>query len=166
MVRKYFTLLLALGLLLPTVFVFAKGEFDYLTIKGPGIIGTINVTDPALTQDFFAFADFTKGEIPAPTDPGQGYQVLRVYVEVVDSKPKEQAFDLLHYYPYSGYVYYDGVAEGSSEYVGKWYVANPAAETPFRSVLFQNGLLAWVPFGILVIILAGFLIAYYRKPKE
>ncbi|MBI2332918.1 MAG: hypothetical protein HYU84_12300 [Chloroflexi bacterium] len=164
MIRKYFVLLLALGILVPTMFVFAKGEFDYIAIKGPGITGEIDVTDPALTQDFFAFADFTKGEIAAPADAGQGYQIVRVYVEFTDSKPKDLPFDQLHYYPYTGYVYYDGLVDGSSEYDGKWYAANPSAEKPFRSVLVQRALLAWIPFGVLVIILAGFFIAYQRKP--
>lgn len=165
MMRKIFALLLALGILIPTALVFAKGEFDYITIKGPGITGEINVTNPELTQDFFAFADFAQGEVPAPVDPGQGYQVVRVYVEFTDSKPKDLPFDQLHYYPYTGYVYYDGLVGGSSEYDGKWYAANPAAEKPFRNVLVQRALLAWIPFGVLVVALIGFFIAYNRKPK-
>ena len=162
--KKIFALILALMVLVPTVAV-AKGEFDYITVKGPGIVGEIDVTNPALTQDLFAFADFTQGEIPTPVDPGQGYQIVRVYVEFTDSKPKDLPFDQLHYYPYTGYVYYDGVVEGSSEYDGKWYAANPAAEAPIRSVLFQRALLAWIPLGVLVIGLIWFFVAYYRKPK-
>lgn len=150
-------------MLLPTAFVFAKGEFDYIAIKGPGITGEINVTNPALTQDFFAFADFSQGEVPVPADPGQGYQVVRVYVEFTDSKPQDLPFDQLHYYPYTGYVYYDGLAEGSSEYDGKWYVANPAAEAPFRNVLTQRALLTWIPFGVLVVALIVFFVVYNRK---
>ena len=162
--KKIFALLLALMVLVPTA-AFAKGEFDYITVKGPGIVGEIDVTNPALTQDFFAFADFTQGEIPAPIDPGQGYQIVRVYVEFTDGKPKDLPFDQLHYYPYTGYVYYDGVVEGSSEYDGKWYAANPTAEAPIRNVLFQRALLAWIPFGVLVVALLGFFVAYNRKPK-
>ena len=71
-----------------------------------------------------------------------------------------------HYYPYAGYVYYDGLVEGSSEYDGNWYAANPSAEAPFRNVLIQRALLAWIPFGVLIIILVGFAVAYYRKPKN
>lgn len=161
-------LFLLLVLFIPTSVVLAKGGFAYITITGPGIIGEINVTNPALTQDFSAFADFSKGEIPAPADPGQGYQVVRVYVETVDGKPTDYPFDQLHYYPYAGtgYVYYDGIVEGSSEYDGKWYAANPAAEKPFRNALTQRALLAWVPFAVLLVILAGFFIAYNMKPKK
>ena len=161
-------LFLLLVLIVPLSVVFAQGDFTYVTIKGPGVTGEINVTNPALTHDFLAFADFSKGAIPAPADPGQGYQVVRVYVKTVDGKPTDYPFDQLHYYPYvgAGYVYYDGVVEGSSEYDGKWYAANPAAEEPFRSALTQRALLAWIPFAILLVILIGVFIAYNTKPKK
>ena len=166
MFRKIFAFLFALGILLPTMGVVAKGEFDYIAIKGPGIVGEIDVTNPALTGDFFAFADFTQGEVPAPFDPGQGYQVVRVYVEFTDSKPKDLPFDELHYYPYTGYVYYDGLVDGESEYDGKWYLANPSAEAPFRNALFQRALLAWIPLGVVVAAVIWFVVAYNRKPTE
>jgi hypothetical protein len=165
MLKKFKALLFILMILLPASLALAKGEFDYITIKGPGIIGEIDVTNPAMTQDYFAFADFSQGEIPAPANPGQGYQIVRVYVVFTDAKPKDVPFDVLQYYPYTGFVYYDGLVEGSSEYNGKWYAANPAAEAPFRNVLFQRALLAWIPFGALVVILVWFLIAYNKKPK-
>ncbi|MEW6406590.1 MAG: hypothetical protein AB1649_32815, partial [Chloroflexota bacterium] len=121
------------------------------------------VTSPVLTEDFFFFADFSKGSIEAPADPGQGYQVVRVYV--VDNK--DQPFDQLHYYPYTGYVFYDGLAGGgSSEYDGKWYAASPAAEEPFRSVLAERARLTWIPFAVLVVILAGFFFAYRKRPAK
>lgn len=159
--KKIASLLLAL-FLLPSAFAFAKGEFDYIIIKGPGITGEINVTNPALTADFFAFADFSKGAINEPIDPGEGYQVVRVYV--VDNKA--QAFDQLHYYPYTGYVYYDGLAEGSSEYDGKWFAADVDANEPFRSALNQRARLSWVTLGVLTALIIVFAIAYYRKPKS
>jgi len=153
---------LALYLLVPSVIVLAKGEFDYITIKGPGITGEINVTNPALSQDFFAFADFSHGEIDPPADPGQGYEVVRVYVV----NNKDQPFDQLHYYPYTGYVYYDGLVDGSSEYDRKWYMANPSAEEPFRAVLAERARLTWIPFAVLVVVLVGFFIAYRAKPAR
>lgn len=158
--------LVALCLFVPSAIVLAQGNFDYLTVKGPGITGEINVTNPALTSDFFAFADFTRGEVPPPADPGQGYEIVRVYVETVDEKPTARPFDQLHYYPYTGYVFYDGLAEGASEYDGKWYAANPSANEPFRAVLAERARLNWIPLAILVVMLAVFFIAYYRKPKK
>jgi len=158
--KKNFRLLLLIGLIFPVFGVLAKGDFDYLLVKGPGISGEIDITDPALTGDFFAFADFTQGDIAAPADPGQGYEVIRIYI--VDSK--EQAFDQLHYYPYSGYVYYDGIVNGSSEYDGKWYQANPSADAPFRSALAKSARLTWITFGVFLVILGGFYMAYRSKP--
>jgi hypothetical protein len=161
---KPLTGLLALASILFFNIALAKGGFDYIAIKGPGIIGEIDVTQAALTADYFAFADFSQGEIPPPANPGQGYQIVRIYVEFEDSKPSDLPFDELHYYPYTGYVFYDGLVEGSSEYDGKWYAADPAAEAPFRGVLYQRALLAWIPFAVLVVIVVWFALAYYRKP--
>lgn len=163
--RRLLLFLIVFSIVIPTSLVIAQGNFTYLTIKGPGITGEINITDPALTGDFFAFADFTQGEVPAPADPGQGYQVVRVYVETVDGKPTDRPFDQLHYYPYTGYVFYDGLVNGSSEYDGKWYAANPSANEPFRAALAERARLNWIPFAVLVLIVGGFFIAYNRKPK-
>jgi len=160
--KKYIFLILAFCLLIPAALVLANGGFDYITIKGPGVTGELNVTNPALTSDFFAFADFSKGAIDPPVDPGEGYQIVRMYV--VDTKP--QPFDQLHYYPYTGYVYYDGIADGSSEYIGKWYMANPSANEPFRAALAERARLTWIPFAVLVVTLAGFFIAYRSKPQK
>lgn len=155
-------LFLLLVLMIPTSVVFAKGNFDYIIIKGLGITGDMTVTDPVFTGDFFAFADFSKGAVPPPANPGEGYQILRIYV--VDMK--DRPFDLFHYYPDSGYVYYDGVADGSSEYDKQWFVANPMIDKPFRALLSQNDRLTWYPFIALVLILAGIYLVYSRKQKE
>ncbi|MDP1545827.1 MAG: hypothetical protein Q8L87_07380 [Anaerolineales bacterium] len=163
MFKKYFSFLFVAGLLIPATAALAKGNFDYVTVKGPGITGEINITNPALTEDFFAFADFSQGEAPAPADPGEGYQVIRVYVETVDNKPTDQVFDQLHYYPYTGYVFYDGIVNGESEYDGKWYAANPAADAPFRAVLAERARLNWIPMAVVVLLMTGFFIAYLKK---
>lgn len=158
--KKQLALVLTLVLLFVPTVVLAKGSFDYIEVKGPGITGDIVITNPELTEDFFAFADFSAGSVPAPADAGQGYEVIRVYL--VDEK--DQPFDVLHYYPYTGYVYYDGIVNGESEYDGKWYVANPAADAPFRSALAERARLTWIPFAALVVILVAFFVAYRSKP--
>lgn len=160
--KKRLVLALALVLLLIPSIVLAKGSFDYVEVKGPGITGNIVITNPTLTEDFFAFADFSAGSIPAPSDAGQGYEIIRVYLV----NEKDQPFDVLHYYPYTGYVYYDGIVNGESEYDGKWYAANPAADEPFRAALAERARLTWIPFAALIVILVVFFIAYRGKPAS
>jgi len=160
--KKHILLILALCLFVPTTLAFAKGDFDYITVDGPGLTDKLNITNPLLTHDFFVFADFSKGAIAPPVDPGEGYEIVRVYI--VDTKA--HPFDQLYYYPYTGYVFYYGLAEGSSEYDGQWYIANPSANDPFRASLAERARLDWIPLGVLFLILAGFFIAYRTKPKR
>lgn len=160
--KKTVWLIITFILFIPASLVFAKGDFTYLTVKGPGITGELTITAPELTGDFFAFADFSKGAVEAPADPGEGYQIVRIYVV----ENKEQAFDSLYYYPYTGFVYYTGVADGSSEYDKQWYVANPAAGEPFRAALAQRAQLTWIPLAALLVLMAAFFIAYNRRGKS
>jgi hypothetical protein len=55
---------------------------------------------------------------------------------------------------------------GSSEYDGKWYTANPTANDPFRAALAQRAMLTWIPFAVLTVILVWFFVAYKKKPKS
>jgi len=126
----------ALGLallltLITSVTAFAKGGFSFITITGSNLKEALRVDDPALTTDFFAFADFYQDKTEAPADPGAGYEIIRYYVD----GGREFAFDHLHYYPDSGYVYYDGIVDGLSEYDDKWYTAKPEIKTVFDSAL-------------------------------
>ena len=168
LVNKSIAVLLVLAVCIPVTAVFAKGNFDYITVKGPGLQGELNLTNPELTTDFFVFADFSQGAIDAPANPGEGYEITRVFVVTENNKPTPTAFDQLYYYPYedNGYVYYVGLASGSSEYDGKWYVANPAADAPFRAALAERARINWIPFAVLVVILGAFAFAYYKKPKQ
>ncbi len=160
--KKIYFLLLILALLIPGTAALANGEFDYIVIKGPGITGDINVSNPMLTQDIFTFADFSKGDVNPPADPGAGYQIVRMHADGSKGIP----YDQLHYYPYSGFVYYDGIVNGYSEYGGKWYTANPDIEEPFRAILAEDARLTWIPFAVLAVLLIVFFVAYQRKPKR
>ena len=127
---------IALGLALLTFLIasttaFAKGGFSFITIMGPNLQEEIRSDDPALTEGFFAFADFSQDKTEAPANPGLGYEITRYYV---DGK-REIAFDRLHYYPETGFVYYDGIVNGSSEYDGEWYTAKPEIKTAFESTI-------------------------------
>ena len=122
----------ALSLILMTsITVFAKGGFSFIAIAGPDLDEEVRSTDPALTTDFFAFADYYQDKTEVPANPGTGYEITRYYID----GSREIAFDRLHYYPDSGFVYYDGIVNGSSEYDGEWYTAKPEIKTVFESAL-------------------------------
>jgi hypothetical protein len=123
--------LVFLLILMTSITAFAKGGFSFITITGPNLQEEVRVTNLALTEDFFAFADFFRDRTKAPTDPGTGYEITRYYI---DGK-REIAFDHLHYYPDTGFVYYDGIVNGSSEYDGDWYTAKPEIKVAFEKVL-------------------------------
>lgn len=129
-IRVVLGLALLLMLAIPLT-AFAKGGFTFISIAGPGLKEAIRVTDLALTEDFFTFANFYEDRIEAPAHPGEGYEITRYYV---DGK-REIIFDRLHYYPETGFVYYDGIENGESEYDGEWYIANPEIKTIFEAVL-------------------------------
>ena len=119
------------AILLSSLTAFAKGSFDFITITGPGIKDHVQITDPLLTEDFFTFAKFYEDKSTAPADPGTGYEITRHYVQGVS----DVIFDRLHYYPETGYVFYDGIENGESEYDGEWYVARPEIKSVFESAL-------------------------------
>jgi len=159
-IMKRLAFLLTLIILLIPTAALAKGPFTYITIKGFGVSEDLSSTNAALL-DFFAFADFSKGSVNAPANPGDGYEITRSFV---DENNKVQDFDRLHYHPDTGYVYYDGlIGDASSEYDGKWYIANAEIEAPFRSALAANARVVWVPFAGFAILLIVFLVAYFRK---
>jgi hypothetical protein len=126
-------LALLLALLTP-ITALAKGAFSFISITGPDLKEPIRISDLALTEDFFTFADFYRDGTETPADPGIGYEITRYYV---DGK-RESAFDKLHYYPDTGFVYYDGIVNGSSEYDKKWYTARPDIKTIFESAIYSQ----------------------------
>lgn len=130
--RIRFALQIALLLsLMTSITVFAKGGFSFITITGPTLEEEVRATDEALTADFFAFADFYRDKTTAPTDTGVGYEIARSYID----GNREYVFDRLHYYPETGFVFYDGIENGESEYDGEWYVARTEIKGVFESAL-------------------------------
>jgi hypothetical protein len=113
------------------IIVSAKGGFSFITISGANLQEVLRSNDIALTEDFFAFADFYRDRVDAPVDPGVGYEITRYYLD----GGHEIAFDRLHYYPATGFVYYDGIVNGSSEYDGGWYTAQPEIKSVFESAI-------------------------------
>lgn len=129
-IRKSLGLALLLSLM-ASMTVHAKGGFSFIIVAGADLKDEVRISDPALTEDFFTFANFFEDRTGAPADPGKGYEITRFYV---DGK-REIVFDRLHYHPEAGYVFYDGIVNGSSEYDGKWYVAKAEVRSTFESAL-------------------------------
>jgi hypothetical protein len=132
----FFRIRVALGIallvaLVASITVFAKGGFSFISITGGNLKDELRVTDPDLTTDFFAFADFSQARTKAPTEPGAGYEITRYYIDGT----RETAFDRLHYFPETGFVYYDGIVNGASEYDGEWYTAKPEIRKVFEGLL-------------------------------
>ena len=117
--------------LFTSISVFAKGSFTFIRVTGRDLQDAVQLSDSTVTADYFAFADFFQALAKDPENPGAGYEITRYYVE----GNRESAFDKLHYYPDTGYVYYDGLVNGSSEYDGKWYLAKPDIKTGFETAL-------------------------------
>jgi hypothetical protein len=117
---------------------FAKGGFDFITITGPGLKEAVRVTDASLTEDFFTFANFHEDKTKAPANPGKGYEIARHYVQ----GQSDIIFDRLHYYPETGFVLYDGIENGDSEYDDEWYIADPEIKTVFAAALTTQSLSA------------------------
>jgi len=160
--KKILPFLIAITLLIIPTSALAKGPFTYLTIKGSGISEDLSVTNPIML-DFFAFANFSNGTIAAPSNPGEGYEVVRSFV---DKNKKVQNFDMLHYYPDTGYVYYDGLINGSSEYDKQWYLARPEVASDFQSVLAKNAFLTYLPSTVLILFLMVFVVIYNKRSKQ
>jgi hypothetical protein len=113
------------ALLLPAA-VGAKERFERVTIVEEGSSVAVQVTDAALL-DFFSFSEFPAQILAHPPKPTtKAYVVMR---GTVTPDGVYEAFDQLHYYPgesptQPGFVYYDGLVKGWSEYDKKWYVAS------------------------------------------
>jgi hypothetical protein len=113
----------------------AKGTFAKLVISGGHLTGDIEVTDPALLG-FMSLSDFSRAKTQEPDSVGDGYIVTRFEQ---DSTGVFIAWDKLRYYPSSngsgGYIFYEGLINGVSEYDEQWYMASPEADATMRQIL-------------------------------
>ena len=147
----FMTAVLTLGLLF--VFaqrVMAKGDFVKLAVSGGDLGSEIEVTDEVFLG-FLSFSDFPNSKVQEPSVE-EGYAIIR-YNLLEDGT--YEAWDMLHYYPQShcpgGYVYYDGLLNGSSEYDGKWYTSSPEADVAFLSLLTAHEAMVRIDIGVLLI---------------
>lgn len=113
----------------------AKGPFGRVTLSGGKIEGAIEISDPLL-MDFFSLSNFPNAGIEQPLVEGDGYLVTRYFLENDGSLT---AWDSLRFYPNitdsGGYIFYEGLVNGSSEYDGKWYLASYSGSSRLRRVI-------------------------------
>jgi len=119
-----------LGLLVaawPLTVAEAKGPFDLLVVCD-GLGTCFEVADPPLL-DFFSFADFTQPLEDDPQPKPEAASLLITRYGLDRTSGEFIPFDRLRYYGdvagSAGYVYYEGLIEGRSEYDGHWYFARP-----------------------------------------
>jgi hypothetical protein len=114
-----------------------EGPPDKVSISGPGIKGTVEITNKESLEGLGPeqFMDISK----SVTDPPQGttpYEVVR-YIKGFGASG---AFDRLHYYPGKGgspgRIYYvEAIGYGPSHIVGKWFYATPQGDTAMKKLL-------------------------------
>jgi len=145
-------------LLLSASIVGAKGEWGKVTISGNGLIREIEITDPVMLEDLAlgTFQDLALGEIVTPQVVGAGYSLLRGWE---NEDGVFVPFDNVHYYPdpagERGYVYYDGLVNGSSEFDRRWYRVTPAGDAVMQQIFNEYEIQPLQPGQIPAMVLAG-----------
>ena len=131
---------------------------DKVTVSGPGLAGTVAVTDTSALSsmgiDTFFDPNAHAKSIAAPAQADAGYEVTRFYnlgSGGTDSWASywTQGFDHFRYVPGTatqvGALYYEGSAPGDTDhmvsaiglsaYVGKWFQATPQEDAAMRQLL-------------------------------
>jgi hypothetical protein len=110
----------------------AKGKFTSLLILNLST-GEVSQHENPKLQSFFAFSDFRDEVKEAPTH-GQGYEIWRLGKGQQDNGLF--AIDHLYYYPpgsqANGYVFYDGLVNGYSEYDQHWFPSTAEGDALFE----------------------------------
>lgn len=120
----------------------AKGVWGKVEISGAGISGVAEITDQKLLDAFamHIFQDLEQDSIDPPEIIGGGYKMLRGWDDVYGHF---DPFDKIYYYRDpaggSGYLYYDGLVNGSSEYDHHWYRVTATGEAAMREVFADQG---------------------------
>ncbi len=116
----------------------AKGSFTTVVIMGLGTGELRIVSDPGL-EGFFALSDFTNGSKEA-TNPGSTFADSYELTRIGEGEDRRLfAIDRLRYVPPGseehGYIFYEGLINGSSEYDGRWFLATPAGDEVMKRIL-------------------------------
>ena len=114
-----------------------EGPPDKVTISGPGIKGTIEVTDKTSLEGLGPeqFMDLSE-PVDAPSPGATPYEVVRYIKGIGDTGE----FDRLRYYPSQGsspgYIYYaEAIGYRPSYTAGKWFQATPQGDAAMKRLL-------------------------------
>lgn len=116
----------------------AKGPVDRAIISGPGFAEDLILTDrDALREISMASLEqFEDGAIEEPAGLGEGYTLERQFQT---SPGHYSSFDRVVYYPDPGgdlgYIFYEGIVNGSSDYDGHWFRARPSGDAAMRMII-------------------------------
>lgn len=135
--RSLTVLSITLGLLIVISKIgLAKGNFARITIKSLESGQDIIVTAPVYNS-FFTFSDMVDGVTQTPEGLGAGYEITRWY-KAADGE-SYQPFDRLRWYPSTGtatqgrgWIFYEGLINGASDYDGKWFIATRNGDNLLR----------------------------------
>ncbi len=116
---------------------------DFATISGPGLVGTIKITNPDQLAAFKlgTLEDFDQGTLAEPPPvTGEGYQITRYFDGGAFN------FASLRYYPDpaggAGYLFFEDGPDFTGDHTpfnGHWLRARPEGEAALRQVLAQLG---------------------------
>jgi len=170
------SLLALLAALLGSHLASAKGEFSSVLIMDIDT-GELRLVDDPQLASFIALSLFRDGTSDAPTI-GRGYELTRL---ATAENRSSFAVDRLRYYPpgsnESGYIFYEGLINGASEYDGRWFSTTPAADAMMQGILSHPGprpapafnplAAIALPFAALLLgLVAGFLVSRRRAAGQ
>lgn len=138
--------ILAAGLIATALFILtaggalAKARFNMIGISGPGLDGLLTYTDPETTE-LLATGRLEAFDRPLEGPPEtleEGYAITR-YPDLDNFVPWDQVIYYRNPAGEGGSVYYAGLFNGSSEYDGRWFEAQPESEQYLLDLLAAEG---------------------------
>lgn len=119
----------------------AKGTFGFIDFQIPGMFRSFRLEHPDIPMDLNMgqFENFFMA-VEGPDDLGAGFLLNRGWLT---EEGEAEVWDQLLYFSNLegdlGYVYYLGLANGSSEYDGRWFQVTEKGQAALVDVLNERG---------------------------
>ncbi len=113
---------------------------NLVILNGPGLAEDTQLDDPIFTHFLsLTLLEDIESPLDEPHELGYAYTLERWFV---DDDGQGGHFDTATYYTHPhgelGYIYYDGIHNGWSEYDEQWYRVNPIGEAVIQQVIAGN----------------------------